>query len=91
MARHRLVSTSALPLSVFARIRRRALTKGVIGGDRRWLVVGGVFWGIRIVRVVLGRQSRVVAVEVLKPGQAIRLESIPAPTRAERKAYKAAR
>lgn len=42
-------------------------------------------------RVALGRRSRVVAVEVLKPGQAIRLESIPAPTRAERKAYKAAR
>ncbi len=91
MAMNRLLSRAAIPLSPFVRIRRKALTNGVLGGDRRWLVVGGIFWSIRIVRVALGRRSRVVAVEVLRPGQAIRLESIPAPTRAERKAYKAAR
>ena len=91
MARFRLPSRSPLPLSPIARIRRIALTKGLLGGDRRWLAVGGVFWGVRAVRLALGHRSRVVAVEVLKPGQAIRLESIPAPTRAERKAFKAAR
>ena len=78
-------------LSPFAYIRRQGLYRGLLGGNRSWLVVGGTFWGVRVLRRAMGRTEQVVAVEVLKPGQAIRLEAIPAPTRSERKAVRAAR
>ena len=73
-------------LSPFAYARRNAIYKGVLGGERGWLVVGGVVWGARLLKKALGKNEEVVTVERLEPGQWMSLRAIPAPTRRERKA-----
>jgi hypothetical protein len=80
--------TSAL--SPFAALRRNALYKGLLGGHRGWMAVGAVVWGGRFVRKAFGRTEKVVATEVLQPGQVLRLEAIAPPTRGERRASRRA-
>ena len=69
-----------------AYVRRQGFQRGLIGGSRGWLIVGGTFWGFRVLRHAMSRSERVIATEVLKPGQVLRLEAIPAAKRSERKA-----
>jgi hypothetical protein len=78
-------------LSPTAYLRRGALYKGLLGGKRGWMTVGAVLWAPRVMKKAFGRNEEVVAHEVLKPGQAIRLEAIPPPSRQQRKAAKRAR
>jgi hypothetical protein len=79
-------------LSPFALARRNGLYKGLIGGDRRWLAVGGTLWGLRLLRKAMGKSEQVVAVEKLKPGEWMSLRTIsPAEQHAERLAAKQAR
>ena len=80
----------ALPTPM-ARLRRAALLKGILGGSRGWMVAGLVLWVPLLVRRNLGRSEKFVAREVLQPGQALRLEAIGAPTRAERRSARRAR
>lgn len=77
-------------LSPIAFARRQGLYKGLLGGSRGWLVLGATVWGGRLLRRTLGRNEEVVAIEVLKPGQAIRLEAIPPVTRRQRRSAKRA-
>jgi hypothetical protein len=77
-------------LSPFAALRRNALYKGVLGGSRGWMTVGAFVWGARLARKAFGKTEQVVATEVLKPGQALRLEVIEPPTRDERRAARRA-
>lgn len=74
-------------LSPLALARRNGLYKGLIGGDRRWLVVGGTLWGLRTLRKALGKNEEVIALEKLKPGQWMSLRTISA---SEQKAERAA-
>ena len=69
-------------------IRRQGLYKGLLGGSRGWLVVGGTFWGLRFLRRSFGKNEEVAATETLKPGQSVTILAIKPPTRAERKAAK---
>jgi len=79
-------------LSPLALARRNGLYKGLIGGDRRWLVVGGVVWGARFLRKSLGKSEQVVALEKLQPGQWMSLRTIsPAQLKAEKRGRKVAR
>lgn len=78
-------------LSPTATLRRGALYKGLLDGRRGWMAVGAVVWGPRLVKKALGRTEQIVAIEVLKPGQALRLEAIKPPTRGERRAARRAR
>jgi hypothetical protein len=80
------VARSTRALSPAAALRRNALYKGVLGGSRGWLAVGAFMWGPRLMKRVLGRTEKVVATEVLKPGQALYIEAIPQETRAQRRA-----
>jgi hypothetical protein len=75
-------------LSPFVVARRLAFSRGVIGGRRGWLAVGGVLWGSRLLRRMLGRNQRVVATDLLRPGQRMTIEALPAPSRSERRAAK---
>ena len=79
MARSRLLSPGVF-------IRRAALYKGLFGGHRGWLAVGAVIWSRGFVKKAMGKNQEIVATEVLKPGQFLRLEAIPAPSRKQRKA-----
>ena len=80
------MARSTRAFSPTAALRRNALYKGVFGGSRGWLAVGAVVWAPRLVRRALGRTEKVVATEVLTPGQALYLEAIPQETRAQRRA-----
>ncbi len=73
-----------------AYIRRQGLRKGLMGGSRSWLIVGGTFWGVRVLRQALGRTERVIATEILKPGQVLRLEALQPQSRSQRKSQRAA-
>ena len=78
-------------LSPTAALRRNALYKGLLGGRRGWMAVGAVVWAPRIMKKALGRTEEVVLTEKLEPGQALRIEAIKRPTRAERRAGRRAR
>jgi hypothetical protein len=77
-------------LSPVAALRRNGLYKGLLGGSRGWMAVGAVVWAPRLMKKLLGRNEQIVATEVLKPGQAIRLEAIAPPTRRDRRAARRA-
>ncbi len=81
MARSRLLSPSAF-------IRRGGVYKGLLGGSRGWMAVGGAFWGLRFVRRTFGKSETTVATERLKPGQFVTIEAIKPETRGERRAAK---
>ena len=79
-------------LSPFALARRNGLYKGLIGGDRKWLIIGGTVWGARTLRKALGKTEQIVALEKMEPGQWMSLRTIsPAEQKAERVAAKQAR
>jgi hypothetical protein len=86
MARRRPSSLSPAALA-----RRNGIYKGLLGGDRRWLAIGGVFWGARVMKKMLGKNEEFVTLEKLQPGQWMSLRAIPAPTRKERRAARTTR
>ncbi len=77
-------------LSPIAYGRRNGLYKGLLGGDRRWLAVGGTLWAMRALRKAFGHTETVVTLEKMEPGQWMSLRTIAPPTRRERKAAKRA-
>ncbi|MGD9702618.1 MAG: hypothetical protein AB7Q42_07600 [Acidimicrobiia bacterium] len=72
-------------LSPFAYARRAGVYRGLLGGDRTWLALGGIVWGGRMIRKTLGRSETIAATEVLKPGEFVTIRTIEPPTRRERK------
>jgi hypothetical protein len=68
--------------------RRNAVYRGLLGGSRGWLYVGGFFWAARWLRRLLGRSAEVVASERLEQGQFVRVEAIAPTTRRQRRAAK---
>lgn len=78
-------------LSPVAYLRRGALSKGLFGGRRGWMAIGALLWAPKVAKRLFGRTEEVVAIERLKPGQFVRLEAIPAPSRRERRAARRAR
>ena len=78
-------------LSPTVALRRNALYKGLLGGQRGWMVVGAFVWAPRLMKKALGRTEEVVAIERLEPGQALRIEAIRRPSRREDRAIRRAR
>jgi hypothetical protein len=64
-------------LSPIAYARRQGVYKGLLGGSRGWLTVGGFFWALRFLKKFMGKNEEVAATEVLKPGQAVTIIAIP--------------
>jgi hypothetical protein len=75
-------------LSPSALVRRNAIYKGVLGGSRAWMVLGGMFWFATFLRRTLGKNPVTVATEVLRPGEFVTIRTIAPPNRAQRKAAK---
>jgi hypothetical protein len=68
-------------------MRRNAVTEGLLGGNRRWLILGGIAWGFRVVGWALRRDERAVFKEQLRPGESLLItERRPTPERRRRKA-----
>jgi hypothetical protein len=72
-------------LSPFAFIRRMGLYRGLLGGQRGWLIAGGSLWAFKRLRGFFGRSESVVTTEVLKAGQFMSLETIRPLTRRQRR------
>jgi hypothetical protein len=64
--------------------RRRAITDGLFGGNRRWLVLGGLAWALRALQWASTRDEHVVYAAELKPGETLVL-SREAPEDVERR------
>ena len=53
-------------------LRRQAIRRGVVGGSRGWLILGGAVWGIRLLRRMAStRQLRKVLSQELRPGDSL--------------------
>ena len=58
--------------SPFGYLSRQAIVRGLLGGSRGWLVLGGVAWGIRLLSRFAGiRRLRTVSTEELRPGESL--------------------
>jgi hypothetical protein len=79
------------PFSPKAYLKRNALRRGLLGGSPAWVVIGVMVWAPRLMRRLLGRTEQVVANEKLTAGQFVRIEALPTPTRAQRKAARASK
>mgnify|MGYP003622149881 CR=1 FL=1 len=70
--------------------RRRAITDGLLGGNRRWLLLGGLAWALRAYHWASSRDPEVVYRGELAPGETLVLSrEEPHPSR--RQARKARR
>ena len=62
--------------------RRNAITEGLLGGNRRWMVLGGVAWGLRAISYATRREQQVLYRERLRPGEQLVITERPLrPTR----------
>ena len=58
-------------------LRRQAIRRGILGGSRGWLILGGVAWGLRVLsRVASTRRLRTVLVEELRPGESLHISHL---------------
>ena len=67
-------------------LRQRSLRDGLWGGNRNWLAVGALVWGVRGLRKAMQRNDELVMRKVIPPGATIKItEDITRPTRRQRK------
>jgi len=75
-------------------LRRLAMQRGLFGGDRFWLGVGGAMWLAKTMRkMVSGGEPTPRFIEELKPGQRLVItnpEPVSKPSRKEKKAARKA-
>ena len=72
-------------------IRQQAMTKGVFGGNKSWMVLAVFAYSPRLLRRLFGRSEVVVAREPMRSGQILRIEALGDLTKAERKAIRKAK
>ena len=67
-------------------LRRQAIVRGVLGGSRGWLILGGMAWAIRLIgRAASTRRLRPVLTQELRPGESLLISHLPGePNRAGR-------
>ena len=66
-------------------IRRQSFRRGLIGGSRVWMVVGGVYSLLKVVRRMSRATDTVIAAETLKPGESVLIEALPRTSRRDRR------
>jgi len=73
-------------MSLLSDVRRRALTKGLFGGSRPWLILGIAAWTVRGLQWALRPEPKVVYRRKLEVGETILLSNeAPPPTRRQRR------
>jgi hypothetical protein len=72
-------------------LRQQAMTKGVFGGNKSWMVIAVFAYSPRLLRRLFGRSEIVVAREPLRSGQILRIEGLGELSKAERKAIRKAK
>ena len=59
-------------------LRRQAVVRGLAGGSRVWLVLGGLAWVVRLLgRFASTRRLRTAATEELRPGESLLISHLP--------------
>jgi len=58
-----------------ANLRRRAWEDGLLGGDTRWLLLGGAAWALWLVRWAWHKEPEVVYRTVLGPEETLTITS----------------
>lgn len=72
-------------------LKRNAVRKGVLGGNKSWMVLFVFLYTPSLMRRVFGRTEVLLAREELKPGQFVRVQALGELPKAERKAIRKAR
>jgi hypothetical protein len=67
-------------------VSQRAVTRGVLGGDRLWRGVAAVMLGSSFLKRTFGRTEEVLTVERLRPGESVLVRTIAPTSRRERRA-----
>ena len=71
---------------ILGEARRRGLAKGVLGGNRVWLLVGGLAWGVRALQWALRPDPRTIYRRSLGEGQTLVISAVaPPPSRRRRR------
>jgi len=58
---------------MFGLLRRTALRKGILRGNRVWMAIGFVVWGLRAIQWAWPREESVVYRTVLQPGETLEI------------------
>ena len=66
-------------------IRRQSVRKGLVGGSRVWMTVGGVYSLVRIMRRMSRNSDGVVVAERIEPGDTLVIEALPRESRRTRR------
>ena len=73
-------------MSLLSDLRRNALTKGLFGGSRPWLLLGIAAWTVRGLQWALRPEPKVVYRSRIDVGETVVLRNEPAhPTRRQRR------
>lgn len=75
--RANLATAATLLRSPIGGLRSMALRRGVVGGNRGWMILAGVLWGARLLRRASSRRPEVIALERLQPGQSVQITALP--------------
>lgn len=54
-------------------LRRTALRKGILRGNRLWMVIGFLVWGLRAIQWAWPKEESVVYRTVLQPGETLEI------------------
>lgn len=65
-------------------LHRNVIMRGLLGTSRVWWWVGASLWVVSAVRKIFGRHPEVLGTEVLRRGQAVRVQSLGSLSRAQR-------
>ena len=72
-------------------IRARAIQRGILGSSPLWRAIALILFGSRFLKRVFGKHPEYLGTEKLEPGQFVRVEAIPPPTKHERRGRREAR
>ena len=70
-------------------IRSRAMSQGILGGQRGWQIVAAIVFGRQILKSVLGKHPEVLARDVLAAGESITIRTMAPPERGRKARRKA--
>ena len=85
------MATRRRALSLSALIRSRALHRGILGSSPMWRAIAVIVFGRRLLKRLFGKTPENLGTEKLEPGQFVRVEAIPPPTKHERHGRRGAR
>jgi hypothetical protein len=66
---------------ILRRLLRSGIRRGLIKGERRWMVIGALAW---ILRMLIKPRRPVVRREVLQPGETIEISNVRPSSRTRR-------